>query len=91
MNTIEPALLVGLIGPPDHPERLLVRLADGWQEVTARLDDADARTVAARIHLRAEHSPASVTHWIHDGPPIRVTRARRSATNTGPLTFAGFA
>ncbi|GAA4833902.1 hypothetical protein [Kitasatospora terrestris] len=94
MNITEPALLVGILAPPGRPERLLVRLADGRQEVTARLDEADARAVAAKVNLRAEHSPASVTHDIHgiqDGLPIRVTRTRHLATDTGHLTFTGLA
>ncbi|MFB7676591.1 hypothetical protein ACFC26_34815 [Kitasatospora purpeofusca] len=90
MNTTEPALLVGLLGPPGHPEHLLVRLADGRQDVTARLDEADAHAVAAACRLRAEHSASSVTHWLQDALPVRVTRRFHGATNTGPLTFAGF-
>ncbi|WP_354645314.1 hypothetical protein [Kitasatospora camelliae] len=91
MTGTERALLVGVLGPADRPERLLIKLADGRQEVTARLEEAAARVVAAatRFHPVLPHTPASLTHWVEGGLPIRVTRTHTSADNTGPLSFAG--
>ncbi|TYC76383.1 hypothetical protein [Streptomyces sp. CB01881] len=90
MSFTEPAVLVGLLGPAERPERLLVRLADGRQEVTALLGEAAARAVAASCLLRPAHATASLTHWIQGGLPIRVSRSRASANNSGPVAFAGF-
>ncbi len=46
--------------------------------------------VADRLdRLRAEHSAASHTPWVRGGLPIRATRARHSATNTGPISLTG--